>query len=417
VRRHADREAAAHFRRAEALLGNTRESGERDQRELEILVKLAAPLMSTAGYAAPEVKVVFDRAYALSRTAPASPYHAPLLRGLVSFLQVRGRHLVAKAVGEELLASCAQRDDPVALVQAHYGQGVTLFDLCELDNAVDHLRAALDGYDPATHPTHVSVYGGYDPGVACQCWLSWNHWQRGEFDRAVDVGAAALVLADRLGHNFTLSFAYTALAVVHLQRGEAAPAVELIERGTQICDADGFYYQGAVLRGLTGWLRLFQGRPAEAITLVEESIDIQERTGAGVALPGFLNLLALARLFGGDVAGAQVAADTGVRHAEHTGQHRHLQALYRTRARVTAAARGDAAEVAAWHQRGMDIARRLAVPVFELEAATGLAEHLMETGRPDAARELLAPLAARFHEGAGTAPMLAARAVLAAAKR
>ena len=416
VRRHADREAAAHFRRAEVLLGNTRPGAERDQRELEVLVKLAAPLMSTAGYAAPEVKVVFDRAYALSRTAPASPYHAPLLRGLVSFLQVRGRHLVAKAVGEELLASCANGTDPIAQVQAHYGQGVTLFDLCELDAAVDHLRTALDGYDPATHATHVSVYGGYDPGVACQCWLGWIHWQHGELDRAVDAGAAALVLADRLGHRFTLVFACTALAIIHLQRGELKPSAELLERGTKICDDDGFHYQAALLNGLTGWLRLLQGRPKEAVTLIEDSIATHERTGAGVSLPGFLNLLGLALLFSGDAVAARAAIDTGIGQAEHTGQARHLTSLYRTLARVITIGAGDPVEAENWHRRGLALARKLAVPILELESATGLAEHLIATGRPEEARDLLEPIVPRFTEGAKTSPMLAALAALAAAK-
>jgi tetratricopeptide (TPR) repeat protein len=416
VRRHADREAAAHFRRAEALLGNTRPGIERDQRELEVLVKLAAPLMSTAGYAAPEVKVVFDRAYALSRTAPASPYHAPLLRGLVSFLQVRGRHLVAKAVGEELLASCANGTDPIAQVQAHYGQGVTLFDLCELDAAVDHLRTALDGYDPATHPTHVSVYGGYDPGVACQCWLGWIHWQNGEFDRAVDAGSAALVLADRLGHRFTLVFACTALAIVHLQRGELTPAAELIERGTRICDDDGFHYQAAVLNGLAGWLRLLEGRPKDAVR-AGRGLDRDARAnGAGVSLPGFLNLLGLALLFSGDSVAARAAIDTGIGQAEHTGQARHLTSLYRTLARVIVIGGGDPAEAESWHRRGLALGRKLGVPIFELESATGLAEHLVATGRPEEARGLLEPLVPRFTEGARTTPMLAALAALAAAR-
>ncbi|HVH04631.1 MAG TPA: AAA family ATPase, partial [Myxococcota bacterium] len=415
VRRHADREATSHFRRAAALLGNVRESSERDLRELEILVKLAAPLMATAGYAAPDVKTVFDRAYALSRTAAASPYHAPLLRGLVSFLQVRGRHLLAKAVGQELLASCAQGDDPIARVQAHYGQGVTLFDLCELDAGAEHLNAALAEYDPATHPTHVSVYGGYDPGVACQCWLGWIYWQRGEFDRALDACGAGLVLAERLGHRFTLSFAATALAVVQLQRGELAPAVGLVERGLQICEDDGFHYQGAVFRGLMGWIRLLQGRPPEAVALVQQSIATQEETGAGVSLPGFLNLLALTLIFSGDGVAAVAAADTGISQAEDTGQKRHLPTLFRTRARATMAAGGDEREAEAWHRRGLDLAKKLEVPVFELESATGLAEHLVATGRPDEAREVLQPIVARFTEGTGTALVGAAREALKAA--
>ena len=73
MRRHADREAVAHFRRRTSCSAGTRVGAERNRQELEVLVKLAAPLMATAGYAAPEVEAVFERAHALSRAAaPAS---------------------------------------------------------------------------------------------------------------------------------------------------------------------------------------------------------------------------------------------------------------------------------------------------------------------------------------------------------
>ena len=111
VRRHADREAVAHFRQAQELLADMRVGAERNRQELEVLVKLAAPLMATAGYAAPEVEAVFERAHALSRAAAPGRYHAPLLRGLVSFQQVRGEHRLARFVGEELLALCADGAD------------------------------------------------------------------------------------------------------------------------------------------------------------------------------------------------------------------------------------------------------------------------------------------------------------------
>ena len=54
----------------------------------------------------------------------------------------------------------------------------------------------------------------------------------------------------------------------------------------------------------------------------------------------------------------------------------------------------------------------LGVPIFELETATGLAEHLLATGRAGAAGALLRPIVDRFAEGLDTLPLRAARAVI-----
>jgi len=414
VRRHADREAIAHFRSAQALLPGLRDQDQRAQCELEVLLKLAAPLMATAGYGAPEVEVVFDRAHAVARSTPTSTYRAPLLRGLVSFHQVRGWPCVAKNVGEELLALCGT-GDPVARVQAHYGHGVTFFDLCELEGAEEHLRTALAEYDPATHSLHVSVYGGYDPGVACQAWLSWIRWYRGELDSALTVARAALAQAEQLAHPFTLVFACTGLATVHLHRGELDSAATLIERGRQIAEADGFHYQQAVLRGLLGSVRLGSGRALDAVALLEESVAIHERTGAGIALSGFLGALAVARLATGDLQGAAQACDAGLERAEGAGQVHHLPTLHRLRARLVVATGGADAAAEAWHRRGLAVAERCGAPILELESATGLAEHLVNTGRGNEARTLLGPILARFTEAKDTRPMQRSRNVLAQA--
>src|SRR5262245_59474619 len=196
VARHADHEAIDHFSKALRQLPSLADAPGRTQLELELLVKVATPLMSTRGYAAPEVEQVFERAHALSRQAAAGPHLFPLLRGLMSFYQVRGQHPTARVVGDELLALCGR--DPLALTQAHYGHGVTLYNLVELDAARAHFEQALALYDPATHPVHVSVYGGYDPGVACRCWLGWVEWLHGLPDTALASVEAGLALAERL---------------------------------------------------------------------------------------------------------------------------------------------------------------------------------------------------------------------------
>src|SRR5690606_23004666 len=150
---------------------------------------------------------VFERAHALSRQVPPGPHLAPLLRGLVSFYQVRALYDAARDVGEELLALCEGSDDPVARVQAHYGHGVTLYDVVDLVPARTHLERARALYDVATHPAHVEIYGGYDPAVGSLAWLGWTDWLLGKPERALRNAEEARELADRLEHRFSITFA------------------------------------------------------------------------------------------------------------------------------------------------------------------------------------------------------------------
>src|SRR5262249_33775042 len=229
VLRHADREAIEHFSCALRQLPRAKDTSQRTERELELLVKLATPVMSTKGYAASGVERVFERAYALSRQAAEGPPLFPLLRGLVSFHQVRAQNPTARDVGEQLLVLCERSGDAVARVQAHYGHGVTLMNLAQLETSQWHLERALALYDLETHPLDVSVCGGFDPGGACRCWLSWVQWYRGAPDQALRSVEAALELAGRLGHPFTLNFAHLSTAFVHLDRHEPAPALRHLE--------------------------------------------------------------------------------------------------------------------------------------------------------------------------------------------
>src|SRR4029077_3497956 len=204
------------------------------------------PLMSTRGYAAPEVERVFERAHALSRQVAGGPSRFPLLRGLASFYQVRAQASRAHVVGEELLALCERTDDRVVQVQAHYGQGVTLYDLVELDASQQHLDRALALYDPETHPIHVSVHGGYDPGAACRCWLGWGQWLRGVPDQALRSAEEGLALAERLGPPFPLGFAILATAMLCLFRWDRQPVLGHLERAIAISNDEGFAYQRAI---------------------------------------------------------------------------------------------------------------------------------------------------------------------------
>jgi tetratricopeptide (TPR) repeat protein len=399
VRRHADREAIDHFRRALALLPRLGDRAERSALELSILVKLATPLMSTEGYAAADVGAVFERAHALSRQVAPGPHLAPLLRGLMSFYQVRARCAAAEEVGEELLALCERGDaDATARVQAHYGHGVTLYDRARLEPARVHLERALELYDPESHATHVEVYGGYDPGAGSLAWLGWIQWLRGFPDRAIESARRACDLAAKLDHRFSTTFTCLAIAVVHLYRGEVDDALPFILRGREISRDDGFAYQGAVLAGTHGWASLAQGRTDEALGILEESIRAQKATGAEAALPAYLRLLAYAELRRGDPRAGLGHVKEGLEIAERNQDWLFVCQMRRSHGELLLACGDEAtfgvAEAA--HRSDLALARELQVPMFEIEAVAGLARFLMHRGRREDARDLLAPVCERL---------------------
>lgn len=415
VRRQAEREAVEHYRRALALHASI--PGQDDPAgELAILVKLATRLMSTAGYAAPELEAIFDRAYALSRQLASSRDLAPLLRTLVSFHQVRARLESARAVGEELLALCARNDDPVALVQALYGHGVSLYDLGELEASQRHLEGALERYRPETHQTHIAVYGGYDPGVGSRCWLSWLLWMRGEGDRALRVAAEGLALAEQLGHPFSLGFACMSSAVLRLHRGEVSAAAAPLGRARAIAVDDGFPYLRATVGSIEAWHALASGDVSGAIALGEAALVAQETTGARLTQPAYRIMLAVAHALSGDLERALGSIDLGLAEVAETGQRLHGPGLWRARGELLAASGGAAADkIDGCHRRALDLARALQAPLVELQAALGMARHLRATGREDEARALVAPLYAGFREGLDTGVLRDARALLESA--
>jgi tetratricopeptide (TPR) repeat protein len=382
------------------------------RQELGLLVKLATPLMSTKGYAATEVEQVFERAYVMSRQLPEGDHLFPLLRGLVSFYQVRADHPTACSIGTEMLAHCERRPDPVALVQAHYGHGVTLYDLVELDAAKLHLTEALSAYDPATHAIHVSIYGGYDPGVACRCWLAWIYWLRGEADRALRTSGEAIELARKLGHPFSLNWALLSAAIVHLHRGEAGLAIESVETADAIAREEEFPYQLAIGSVLRGWASLARGQPDEALARLDEALAGYLTTGAAVSRPGFMTLVALAKAMTGRPDEGLSDLERGFVEAEQTHQRLHLIELNRVRGELLRWSGGDHTEVEACFHRAIELARQFGVPTLELRAATSLAGLWHGQGRTAEAYDVLDPVYRVFQEGFDTRDLRAAKTLL-----
>jgi predicted ATPase len=260
----------------------------------------------------------------------------------------------------------------------------------------------------------VSLYGGYDPGVACQSWLGWAQYLRGIPDQSLRSVEEALALAERLGHLFTLNFAHISVATVRLFRGETQAALGHLERAAAISNAEGFAYHRAVGATVEGWALVTLGRPEDAIARLREGLAGYEATGAAVTRPSVLALLAYALAMTGRMDEGLEQVAQGLDEAERTHQRLHLVQLNLTRGDLLLLGGRPKADAELCYRRALDLAHGFGTTMLELRAATRLARVLTTDGRTDELRALLAPLVGAFREGLDLRDLRDARALLSA---
>jgi adenylate cyclase len=122
-------------------------------------------------------------------------------------------------------------------------------------------------------------------------------------------------------------------------------------------------------------------------------------------------LLAGALLRAGQPARAQQALDESAQVADETGQHVYAAEHCRLQAEVDASL-GALDRAESRFQDALAISRRQGARWLELRAARGYAHYLVERGRSNEARDLLAPVLAWFTEGRDTMDYMYAEGLL-----
>lgn len=390
LERHAAPEALAHCTAALDALAHVADVAGRARRELALVVGRATLLMAIQGYAATATEEAFARARALCAARPPDEHLHPVLRGLLSFHQVRAEFGAAAAIGEELLRHAdARPDDAVLRVQAHYGVGTNLFHQGALVAARAHLEAALRAYDPATHHRHIVEYGGYDPGVACAFWLAWTLVFQGEIAEATARVHDGLALAQRHGDAFTLAWAHQSVGIAHQLLGDWARSEAALAEAVRLADEQGFRYVLGMAKANRGWAIARQGDLATGLAMLREGVALVDETGAALVRPSYLGMLAAAHLMEGDRDAAMAQLDAALAEVERTGERLFEATLLLEKGTFLAALRPGDDTADSCLRRAYDVARAQGARLAELRAATALARRWEACGRRDEARALL----------------------------
>ena len=413
VRRAANPEAIKHFRRALSLLGEQPDTVERSRNELAILSRLGPALMSSHGWASPEVRVAFERAAVVAKRLGNSVELAPPLLGLWLYHTSLGQLERAEGIGTDLFAIARKSDSPDVLLQAHHAAFPIPWLRGALPEANRHIEALLALYDEAKHDQHRYVYLGHDPAVCALSIGAIVQTLLGYPDRAARLEERALGLARRLRHPPSLAHALWFVGEAQLTRRDRAALAATAGELAALCEDQTLPLPRAAAAMFNGWVMAHSGKISEGILLVEQGLSAWQRIGIRHFLQRNHCLLAETYLTGERYTEGLAQVSLALKAAEQTGVRYNDALIHHLRALFLVHVEGmNSNNVEADLKTAIKIAQAQTAKGLELPAAVSLARLWRDQGKVQQARELLAPVYGWFTEGFDTRDLKEAKALL-----
>jgi class 3 adenylate cyclase/predicted ATPase len=364
--RSAHLEAISHFTTGIELLTTLPETPERPQQALSLHIALGAALIMTKGHAAPEVEHTYTQARALCQQVGETPHLVPVLFGLWRYYNTRTQLHTAHELGDTLLRLAQHTHDPALAVVAHYALGWTWFCLGALPAARQHNEESIARYTPDQRRAPVFRIG-QDLGVGCRANTARTLWLLGYPEQALARLHEALTLAHELSHSFSLAWARCWAAMVSHGCRDVLAVHEQAEAAVALATEQGFPQWAAMGMSLRGWALAMQGQGEAGMAQVRQGIAAWRATGAMLNVPYLCTVLAeVADHLGHPEDGLQALTEAYTLVEQHDERYWEAE-VCRLRGVLLLRQPGTPqAEVEAWFQRALDIARRQEAKALEL---------------------------------------------------
>jgi tetratricopeptide (TPR) repeat protein len=400
ARLYAHGESARLTERGLALLKDEPASPARAAAELALQMTYGLAIKTSQGYAVAEVGRAYARARELCRQVEDPSRVIPVLIGMSAHHIVAGDIHIAHDIAREMMALFERLGDPHLQMIGEWSLGAALFHLGELEDGHQHLERAMTFYDPAFHGARVWQLG-IEPGIFCQCELSRTWMLRGFPDTGLAVVQKAVASARALDHPQPLAFALLFELFAQNARRNPRNVLRTYDQLAVVCHAHGIAQELNWAVPLCGRAYLDLGETARGLRVIEEGLAAQATTRSALLRPYYFVLFAGAQLRAGMPARAHASLDHSTELADATGQHAYDAEHARLRAEVYSVT-GDWDSAEREYLRALTIARTQRARWLELRASRAYASNLVAQGRPQEARDLLAPLLASFTEGHDT---------------
>jgi predicted ATPase len=411
-------EAVEQFRRALAQIVMLPATPALRREEIKLQVALINPLIHIKGYA-PETKAAVERARLLMEQAEAfgeRPEDPLLLFSVLYGNWVAGdigsNADVACELAAQLLALAEKQEATGPLMMATSVMGTSLLRLGEFAGARVHHNRALALYNPAEHRPLATRFG-QDLRVSILSLRSWDLWSLGYPEAALADAAQALKDAREVGQATSLMFALGFPSATLIHCGDYATATKHCDELIALADEKGALYWKAMGMLHRGSALALTGRATDALHTMISGINAWRSTGATVLMPLWLSDLAITYAHLGQFDHARRCIGEAMKTIETTRERYYDAEVNRVTGEIALMPpKRDTAKAQEYFERALAVSRQQQAKSWELRAAMSRARLWRDQGKPQQARELLAPVYGWFTEGFDTLDLKEAKALL-----
>ena len=324
----------------------------------------------------------------------------------------RSKALLCASLRKQFLALAKKQGATIPLMVGHRLMGMSLLFTGDVAASRTHLDRAIALYNPIEHRPLVSRFG-QDIGVAILSFRSLALWILGYPVAALVDIAHALKDAREIGQAATLMYALTNTSLTLIFIGSYATAKERLDELLALANEKSAVYWKARGLVLQGCVLSATGEASDAVQIITSGLTTYRSTGAIVQLPSSLSSLArLCRKWANidDASRCVGEAMTAIETTKETLCEAEVNRIAGEIALMSP--EPDAAKAEAYFERALAVARQQQAKSWELRAAMSIARLWRDQGKPQQARELLAPVYGWFTEGFDTLDLKEAKALL-----
>lgn len=396
-RASASQEAVQHFKGGLRTLEDLPKTGENQLHALRLLTLLGGSLMMSYGPGAPETKEVYERAVALCKALPESPWHFPAYWG---WWRVSENFTIMLKRAERLVAVAKGMKELEFSLQARHCHWANSFMVGDHRTCFRHARRGLDIYEKGRFVQMGSLYGGHDPKVCALGEIALSKWLVGQADQALDNMERCLAWAEKIGHLGSRLHALDIALMLHHYRRDAR-VVRLLAREMKTLgeknELDDYRAKSLIFEG---WCLTDQGELVRGLGLLEDGLAVMREQGTHEDFPVYFSMVADCRRQLGDGASALGLLKEGLAVIEDEGVTYWASEIFRHCAEtLMATSEGNAEQIDDYLQSAIAISRSQNALALELRAVCTQARRLEKVGSKDEALANLKEMTGRFKEG------------------
>jgi len=390
LKKSANIEAISHLEQGILLSESLPDTLSNNHRELSLRSAVGAAYCATTGYASKEVEKSYNHAWALCKQLDDTSEQFPILWGQWAFHVVRANLDRALETAMEMLKAANIKNDANLLIEANMSIGLTHYFLGNFTQARDYLQTSVKA-DKADRDRSFTYRSGQDAGVCARSYLALTLWVQGHPAQAKKCSEEAIILARKLNHPFSLTYALNFSSWLHYMLNDPQNAKICAREELSLAEENGFFWLtlGSVV---AGWADTQIDAPEQGLIRLELGINDYRLPGARLSQTFLLTIQASVYLELNRLDDAKSLLDEAIAATQDTQEVFWLTEIYRLYGHL-AQAHGQTQAAYDYLTKSITLAQKQGASMLQLRATESLVRFSTTKNRPASLKLLISAYA------------------------